>query len=321
MPPRENEDERMKAARKRAAYTGYAGQGSYYPKNGGFPNDLPLMRGEQVIEKNPDLRQLTTRYTETALQFIEQHRQGPFFLYLAHAMPHVPLFVSDKHAGKSPRGLYGDVILELDWSTGQILDKLKALGIDDQTLVVFTSDNGPWLQYGIDGGSAGPLRDGKGTTWDGGERVPAIVRWPRHIPAGRRTDAVAGNLDLLPTFAQLAGAALPKDRVLDGRSLWPLLAGETDRSPHDYFHFLGGSAPGMAAYRGIRDARWKLVLSVSKEGKVTGQELYDLGEDVSEKFDRIKDHPEIAQRLEAAARQFYDELVKHIRPAGKTGAR
>ena len=132
---------------------------------------------------------------------------------------------------------------------------------------------------------------------------------------------MAGNLDLLPTFAQLAGAALPKDRVLDGRSLWPLLAGETDRSPHDYFHFLNGSAPGAVNYRGIRDARWKLVLDVSKEGKVTGQELYDLGADVSEKFNRMKDHPEIAQRLEAAAQQFHDELSKHIRPAGKRAAR
>jgi arylsulfatase A-like enzyme len=186
---------------------------------------------------------------------------------------------------------------------------------------VYTSDNGPWLQYGIDGGSAGPLRDGKGTTWDGGERVPGIFRWPGRIPAGRRTDAVAGNLDLLPTLAQLAGAALPKDRVLDGLSLWPLLAGETNRSPHDYFHFLNGSAPGAVNYRGIRDARWKLVVDVSQDGKVNGQELYDLGADVSEKFNRMKDHPDIAQRLETAAQQFYEELSKHIRPAGKKSTR
>ena len=211
--------------------------------------------------------------------------------------------------------------MELDWSTGQILDRLKALGIDDQTLVVFTSDNGPWLQYGIDGGSAGPLRDGKGTTWDGGERVPGFFRWPGHIPAGRRTDAVAGNLDFLPTFAQLAGVPVPTDRVIDGRSLWPLLAGETDRSPHDYFHFMGGSAPGAVNYRGIRDARWKLVVEVSKEGRIAGKELYDLGEDVSEKFDRIKNFPEIAERLQIAAQQFYDELSTHIRPAGKRAAR
>jgi arylsulfatase A len=321
MPPREDEDELMRATRERAAYTGYAGQGNYYPKNGGFPNDLPLMRGEQVIEQNPDQRQLTTRYTEAALKFIEQHRQGPFFLYLAHAMPHVPIFVSDQHAGQSSRGLYGDVITELDWSTGRILDHLKALGIDQQTLVVFTSDNGPWLQYGIDGGSAGPLREGKGTTWEGGMRVPAIFRWPGKIPAARSTDVIAGNLDLLPTFAHLAGAPLPADRVLDGRNLWPVLAGETERSPHEYFHYFGGSPAGAVNYRGIRDARWKLVLNVTKDGKVAGQELYDLGADVSEKFDRLPQHPEIAQRLATVAQEFYNELLKNIRPAGQSLAR
>jgi arylsulfatase A len=320
MPRRENEDELMRATRRRAAYTGYHGQESDYPKGGGFPNDLPLMRGEEVIEKNPDQRQLTTRFTDEALKFIENNRDKPFFLYLAHAMPHVPLFVSDRHAGKSARGLYGDVIAEIDWSTGRILDKLSALGLDEKTVVVFTSDNGPWLSYGIDGGSAGPLRDGKSSTWEGGMRVPAIFRWPGKIPAGRRIDAVAGNMDLLPTFAHLARVPAPDDRVLDGRNLWPLLTGQTTRSPHEHFHYFGGSGPGAANYRGIRDARWKLVLSVH-DGKVTGQELYDLGEDVGEKFDRIKDHPEIAERLASAAQAFYSELMQNIRPPGKSQAR
>ena len=307
----------MKATRERAAYTGYSGQESYYPPNGGFPNDLPLMRDETVIEKNPDLRQLTTRYTETALQFISAQRDRPFFLYLAHNMPHVPLFVSEKFAGKSARGLYGDVMMEIDWSVGQILARLKQLSLDERTLVVFTSDNGPWLGYGIDGGSAGPLRDGKGTTWEGGVRVPAIFRWPGKIPAARRTDAVAGNIDLLPTFARIAGAAVPPDRVLDGRDLWPLLAGETPRSPHPYFHYLGGSPEGQVNYRGVRDDRWKLVLSVGADGKVAGRELYDLGADLSEKFDRAQQHPEIVRRLEAAAQQFHDELRQNLRPAGR----
>jgi arylsulfatase A len=165
MPERDNEDSLMARIRERAAYTGYAGQGSYYPAGGGFPNAIPLMKDEAVVEKNPDQRRLTTRYTEAALEFIETRNGTPFFLYLAHAMPHVPLFVSEKYDGSSPRGLYGDVIMEIDWSVGEILGKLKELGIDNQTLVVFTSDNGPWLQYGIDGGSAGPLRDGKGSTF------------------------------------------------------------------------------------------------------------------------------------------------------------
>ena len=223
MPPRENEDSLMQAIRKRAAYTGYAGQGSYYPSDGGFPNALPLMRNESVIEKNPDQHQLTTRYTEAALQFIDEQSEKPFLLYLAHAMPHVPLFVSEKYADNSIRGLYGDVIMEIDWSVGQILDRLKQHGIDEQTLVVFTSDNGPWLAYGIDGGSAGPLRDGKGSSFEGGVRVPAIFRWPENIPSHRHTNAFAGNLDLLPTIGNIAGAKLPQDRVLDGRDLWPLL--------------------------------------------------------------------------------------------------
>ena len=316
MPPRENEDALMKSTRARAAYTGYAGQGKYYPANGGFPNDLPLMRDQKVIETNPDLRQLTTRYTEAALQFIEAQREKPFFLYLAHNMPHVPLFVSEKFAGKSPRGLYGDVLMEIDWSVGQILERLKQLGLDERTLVVLTSDNGPWLAYGIDGGSAGPLREGKGTTWEGGLRVPGIFRWPGTIPAGRRTEAVAANFDLLPTFARLAGAALPQDRILDGRDLWPLLAGETNRSPHQYFHYLGGSPEDQVNYRGIRDDGWKLVLTVGRDGKIAGQQLYDLGADIGEKFDRMKQHPEIAHRLAAAAQEFYDELRSHLRPAG-----
>jgi len=143
MPPRENEDSLMTAMRERAAYTGFAGQGSYYPANGGFPNDLPLHENEKVIELNPDQSQLTTRYTERAIKFIDQHQQEPFFIYLAHAMPHVPLFVSDKQAGKSARGLYGDVIAEIDWSVGQILEALKQRNLDDNTLVVYTSDNGP----------------------------------------------------------------------------------------------------------------------------------------------------------------------------------
>jgi arylsulfatase A-like enzyme len=318
MPPRENEDALMRATRERAAYTGYAGQGRYYPDGGGFPNDLPLLRDETVIEKNPDQRQLTTRYTEAALAFITAQRDRPFFLYLAHAMPHVPLFVSEKFAGKSARGLYGDVIMEIDWSVGRILGHLKELGLDERTLVVFTSDNGPWLGYGIDGGSAGPLRDGKGTTWEGGVRVPAIFRWPGKIPAGRRTDAVAANFDLLPTFAGLAGGAVPADRTIDGRDLWPLLAGESDRSPHPFFHYLGGSAqPGAIQYRALRDDRWKLHVSVGPDGRIVPGELHDLGADLGEKFDRARQHPDIAARLAAAAQLFHDELRANIRPAGR----
>jgi arylsulfatase A len=316
MPPRENEEPLMRQMRERAAYTGFHLQGSSYPP-GVLENDLPLMRGETVVEKNPDQSQFTTRYTEAALQFIDQQRARPFFLYLAHHMPHVPLFVSDKFAGKSPRGLYGDVVMELDWSVGQILARVKKLGLDERTLVIFMSDNGPWLHYGIDGGSAGTLRDGKTTTWEGGVRVPAIARWPARIPPGRRTDAVAGNLDLLPTLARLAGAKIDEQRVIDGRDLWPLLSGKTEKSPHQYFHYLAGSTENQINYRGIRDARWKLVLQVDTAGKVQPRELYDLGADPSERFDRLKQHPDIAQSLTSAAEEFYTALRGNLRPAGK----
>ena len=231
-------------------------------------------------------------------------------------MPHVPLFVSEKYAGRSFRDLYGDVVMEIDWSVGQILDKLKELGIDENTLVVYTSDNGPWLGYGIDGGSAGPLRDGKGSLYEGGVRVPGIFRWPAKIPAHSRTEAIAGNLDLLPTIGSLAGAQLPQDRVVDGRDLWPILSGESERSPHRYFHYFGGSREGSINYRGIRDEHWKLMFSVHPGGKLYPQALYDLQADVSERFDRLQDHPDIAEELNRAAQEFYDEMKENLRPLG-----
>jgi len=318
MPITENEHPRMTAARKRAAYTGFAGEGSFYQKGRGFPQPLPLMLGEQVLELNPDQSKLTTSYTEKAIEFITGNKDRPFFLYLAHAMPHVPLFVSDKFKGKSRRGLYGDVIEEIDWSVGQIMGTLKAIGLDEKTLVVFTSDNGPWLQYGIDGGSAGPLRDGKGTVFEGGVCVPAIMRWPTRIPAGQRTCEMAANMDLLPTFARLAGAQVPSDRVIDGRDLWPLMSGQPDAtSPHEAFYYYGGSRPGNPPdLKAVRDRRWKLHL-VSEGSALRGSELYDLEGDVSETRNRINDHPDIARRLEATARKFNDKLRANTRPLGR----
>jgi arylsulfatase A-like enzyme len=318
MPVTENEHPRMTAARKRAAYTGFAGQGSYYPPGGGFPNELPLMKNEQVIELDPDQTKLTRSYTEQALDFISENKDRPFFLYLAHAMPHVPLFASDTFRGTSRRGLYGDVVQEIDWSVGRILDRLAELDLDENTLVVYTSDNGPWLEYGIDGGSAGPLRGGKSSVWEGGVRVPAIMRRPSHIPPGQHTSETAGVIDLLPTFARLAGAESPSDRVIDGRDLWSLISGESNaKSPHDYYYHFAAGRPGHRSnLRAIRDDRWKLHLS-DNEGRLEGAELYDLARDVSERFNRIGDHPEIADRLKHAAQQFADSMHENTRPLGK----
>jgi len=284
-----------------------------------FEKPLPLIEGETVIEEMPDQSLLTTRYTQRALRFMKEHQKEPFFIYLAHAMPHVYLHVSEKFRGKSERGLYGDVIMEIDWSVGQLRKQLETLGLDDNTLIVFTSDNGPWLPYGIDGGSAGPLKGGKGGTDEGSMRVPAIFWWPGKIPAGQRSNEIAANMDLLPTFADITDVPLPDDRVIDGRSLLPLLTGETQRGPHDMFYYCTGNQPGDAKFRAVRDRRWKLVVGPDedKEKLFKNLALYDLNQDVRERFNRIKDHPEEAKRLETTARAWYHEFRRNIRPLGQ----
>lgn len=319
MPIRGPENERMISARERAEMTGFAGKGSYYDleKGQGFPHPLPLMRDDEVVETDSDQRKLTTLYTNLAVEFIEQNRGRPFFLYLPFAMPHVPLFVSNERWGKSLRGRYGDVIEELDWSVGRLLSKLRELQIDRKTLVVYTSDNGPWLQYGIDAGSAGPLKLGKGTTWEGGMRVPGIFWMPGAIPAGRVSSAVAANMDILPTFARLAGAEVPSDRVLDGRDLWPLLSGETSQSPHEYFYFFNGSRPGAPAnLQAIRKGRHKLRVVRNRQGAFEAAGLYDLLADAAEKFDIQERHSNLVEELLVQVREFVDDLEAGMRPLG-----
>ncbi len=319
MPPRPNEDERMKAARARAALTGYAGQGTYFPPGGGFPQPLALMRDDEVLALNPDQTRFTSDYTNEALKFITANKDRPFFLYLPHSMPHVPLFRSKRFEGVSLRGLYGDVVQELDWSVGQILAKLKELGLDEDTLVFFTSDNGPWLQYGIDGGSAGPLRAGKGTCYEGGMRVPAIARWPGKIPAGLVTTEVAANMDLYPTLAKLAGAKLPTDRIIDGRDIFPLMSQPGARTPHENFYFFAGGRrnPRLPNMKAIRHGNWKLWLKMEDGARLRGTELYNLGNDVGEKHDVSARHPDLVRRLEKMAQAFEDDLRQHIRPLGR----
>lgn len=198
----------------------------YHPeaKAGTYP-PLPMIEGDKVVDSEitPDeQRQLTTWYTERAVKFIERNKERPFFFYLAHSMPHVPLFVSEKFQGKSQSGLHGDVMMEIDWSVGEVMKTLDKHGLTDNTLVVFTCDNGPWLSYGNHAGSAGPLREGKGTAWEGGTRVPCIMRLPGKVPAGTTNNAMLMTIDLLPTIAHLVGADLPP-REIDGRNVWPLL--------------------------------------------------------------------------------------------------
>lgn len=275
-----------------------------------FP-DMPLMRNEKAIEINPDQTQLTKRYTSEALKFIKKNKENPFFMYLAHAMPHVPLYVSNQFKGKSKRGLYGDVTMEIDWSCGQIVKKLKELNLDKNTLIIYTSDNGPWLKYKGDGGSNGPLREGKGTTWEGGTRVPTIAYWPSQIPAGLESDLMLSNIDILPTFAKLAGVGLPQDRKIDGRDIMPLLKGESKVSPHNHIHYI------KAGYEGVRNNRYKLVLKKAKKGKMSPIALYDLKNDIGEKKNIIKSHPEIADELNKAAQKFCSDVAENKRPCGK----
>ncbi len=281
----------------------------------------PLMRNREVfLEKveQKEMDQLTTWYTEEAIQFITDHREKPFFLYLSHNMPHVPLGVSDKFRGKSRGGLYGDVIEELDWSLGEIQKTLKALDLDENTLLVFVSDNGPWIEdiIGDHAGHADPLRGAKMKSWEGGPRVPCIMRWPGKIPAGNVSDAIITTLDLLPTFSQLAGRELPADLAIDGKDLTSLLTGKTAASPHAYYYYYC-----YTHLQAVRDARWKLVLPRPAKPKWMGWwarmidevkevELYDLHADIAETRNVAQQYPEVVARLmnqvEAARKELGD---------------
>jgi arylsulfatase A len=290
-----------------------------HPTNKSFP-DLPLIEGERIIEYNPDQTQLTTWYTERAVRFIEKNKDRPFFLYVPHSMAHVPLFVSDKFKGKSERGLYGDVMMEIDWSVGQILSTLKKLDIDEKTLVIFCSDNGPWLSYGDHAGSAKPLREGKGTTFDGGQREPTVMRMPGTIPAGAVCNEPASTMDILPTVAKLTGAALPS-HTIDGKDIWPLMTGTGGaNSPHEAFFYYRGFA-----LEAVRSGKWKLHLPHSyrtlagrpggtggqpakyEQGKI-GAELFDLENDIGEQQDVSALHPEIVKRLMAFADRMRQDI-------------
>ncbi|HAV63700.1 MAG TPA: arylsulfatase [Verrucomicrobiales bacterium] len=313
----------------------------YHPetKPGTWP-DLPLFDNDRVV--NPavqpaDQEQLTSDYTSRAVNFIRENQNHPFLLYVAHNMPHVPLYVSERFRGRSQRGLYGDVIMEIDWSVGEIMKALDRHQIAEQTLVIFISDNGPWLSYGDHGGSAFPLREGKGTSWEGGVRVPCIMRWPERIPAGTVCNLPLMTIDLLPTIAARIGARLPEHRI-DGRDVWPLLAGEAGaRNPHDAYFFYYNRNDLEAVLSG--DGRWKLVFphtyrtmagrpggfggqpakySSSKTGRA---ELYDLGNDVTESKDVAAAHPEVVERLQLLADAMRADLGDELTKATGSGSR
>lgn len=303
-------------------------------KPGAYP-PLPLIEGGQPVKvglTHEDQEQLTTQYTERAVSFIERNRSRPFFFYLAHSMPHVPLHVSSKFKGRSARGLYGDVIMEIDWSVGEIMKALERNGLEHNTLVIFTSDNGPWLAYGNHAGSAGPLREGKGTSWEGGTRVPCIMRWPARIPAGSVSSNMLMSIDLFPTIARIIGARLPAHGVdgLDVRKL--ITGGPGARNPHRAYAFYYENNQLQAVTSG--DGRWKLQLPhaySTLEGKPGGQDglparyerrnvdqpqLFDLQSEIGETTDVSGRHPRIVKRLQAFVEQtradLGDSLVKRV---------
>jgi len=266
---------------------------------------LPLMRDEIVIEAPANQDLLTKRYTEESVRFIREHADEPFFLYLPHAMVHLPLHASDEFRGKSANGIYGDAVEEIDASTGALVAVLRELEIDDNTLILFTSDNG---SNGGNGGSNGPLRGRKGQTWEGGQRVPCIAWWPGHVPAGTECAELTAAFDLFPTFAALAGAEAP---AMDGRDLGPLLSHtEGAKSPHEAFFYYQ-----MNQLQAVRSGRWKLHLPLADKrrnwGKSEGEvpvQLFDLVTEVSEKTDVSADHPEVVARLMALAEGARQEL-------------
>ena len=260
----------------------------------------PLYRGTELVERPADQTTLTRRYTDEAVKFIRAHRQGPFFLYFAHSFPHVPLFASERFFGKSPAGLYGDVIEEIDASVGEVLDTIRSEGLDKNTLVVFSSDNGPWLIMGLAGGCAGLLRDGKGTTWEGGMRVPGIAWWPGRIRAGVVQREMATTMDLFVTSAKLAGATPPQDRPLDGLDISPLLFGTGTVEREAFFYYRGDKL--YAARVGPWKAHY-ITRTAYGAGKPEPHDpplLFHLGRDPGERFDLAAENPDVLAKIAAA---------------------
>lgn len=299
----------------------------FHPQPGHAYPALPLYDNSCVTEYNPPVNQMTTRLTERAVQFINDHKSEPFFLYMPYTQPHVPLGVSDKFKGKSGEGLYADVLMEIDWSVGEIMKTLKENGLDKNTLVLFTSDNGPWLSYGNHGGSNGGLREGKGTTFDGGQRVPFIARMPGQIPAGKVSDQFMSALDLTPTLVELTQSQMPRMNKFDGENIWNILTGEAQEHRPFYFVYNG-------QVEGVRDGKWKCVAphkyrTVTTPGKdglpgiqlaqggETGLALFDMEKDPQESQDLSARHPDIAARLMGMITEFQKEITESMKETPK----
>ena len=283
-----------------------------HPQTKDYYPPLPLYENDQVVDTIwSDQSLFTTWFTEKAVDFIGRNKENPFFLYLAHPMPHVPLFVSDKFKGKSDRGLYGDVIMEIDWSVGEVIKALKENGLEDNTLVIFLSDNGPWLSYSGHSGSAHPLKEGKGTSWDGGVKVPAIMKWPGKIPAGSIQSNPTMSIDILPTIASITGSGLPTLDI-DGKDISPMLWDQKKKSPQEAYYIYYNRNELQAV---VMD-EWKMYFPHKYRSIAEGQEfrddgmpinytmidlkdmeLYHIPSDPSERKNVIKENPEIVEKI------------------------
>ncbi len=298
---------------------------------------LPLYENEKVIDTLTDQSNLTREITERSVDFIRRNRDSPFFLYIPHPQPHVPLFASEAFRGKSERGLYGDVIMEIDWSVGQIMAALKEYGLEEDTVVIFTSDNGPWLAYGNHAGIALPYREGKGTAWEGGHRVPFIMRYPGRLNGGRMIDAPVMAIDLLPTIAALTDSPLPENAI-DGKDIWPLLSGATSEGPQEAYFFYYK----VNELHGVRYGKWKMYFPHNyrtMNGQVPGKdgipgeyryvdmekiELYDVVSDPWEAYNVAQENPDIVRYIGELARTMRSRLGDSLtgvqgsetRPAG-----
>lgn len=260
--------------------------------------NVPLMRDEKVVERPADQRTITKRYADEAIKFIKTNKEKSFFVYLANSMPHIPLLASDQFRGKSPRGLYGDVIEEIDHNVGRVLQTLRDEGLDKNTLVVFSSDNGPWLTFKSHGGSAGPLRAGKGTTFEGGQRVPTVFWWPNKIKAGSTVTQMGSTLDMMATLASLTGTKAPTDRKLDSYDLSPALLGKGNSPRKEFFYWT------RAKLHAVRSGDYKMhvvqrePINYGREVKLTKPELYQINHDVAEQFDVADKKPAVIEQLQ-----------------------
>ncbi len=297
----------------------------------------PLIDGNDTVSQVDSMDaqdNLTTQYTQRAVQFIEKNKDNPFFLYVPHSMVHVPLGVSSRFRGKSEQGMYGDVMMEIDWSVGEIVKTLQKHGLEENTFIMYTSDNGPWLNFGNHAGSAGPFREGKGSSWEGGVRVPCIIKWPGVVTPGSECQKMAATMDVLPTLASIASAPLPMKRI-DGVDILPLLRGEDNANPRESMIYYYGKQ-----LQCVRMGRWKLHFPHGYRSYVgvnpgmdglngpyargeTGLELYDIEEDISEKNNVAEKYPEIVKKLQAFGETVREDLGdrekvgKGIRAAGR----